>query len=221
MLFPEPDVPQTLTTDGSATAYFPPDAARLFFRIETEAPTVPGARSQNAADFDRVGAALKGLNIPDLKIRTGHWTMSPQYTQPGPEAEPPQLRAYRAVHSFTVLLTDPSAEQLSTNASRVLVAALENGVNVLEGVSFFKQDDQEIYLRTLGLAVEDALRKARTMADAAGVKIKPRTLTNTGPAGAALSGGRQSVPLLLTGDAPLVAGDVVITCTIRLVCEFT
>jgi uncharacterized protein YggE len=207
----------TLTASGSATTSVPPDAARLFLRIDTEAKQIAEARSRNSADFEQVRVALNELHIPDLKMRTVQWSLNPVMTT----KEPIKLRGYVAVNQFTVLLTDSDAQQLSSKAGRVLQAVLENGVTSFEHINYFLQNDREVRRRTLTLAVEDALRNAEALAAGLGVKIRPLTLTDTTSGNGFRYGGqsRQAMPLV-AAETQLVAGDMVITCRVNLVCEF-
>src|SRR6185369_4815140 len=61
--------PHTLRTSGSATVRIKPDAARVFFGVQTQAATVKEARAENNRRVNKIMAALVALKIPDLKTK--------------------------------------------------------------------------------------------------------------------------------------------------------
>src|ERR1700694_2200228 len=62
--------PRTLRTSGSATVRLKPDAARVFFGVQTSAATIRDARVDNNGRVRKIMQALTALKIPDLKSKT-------------------------------------------------------------------------------------------------------------------------------------------------------
>ena len=58
---------RVINANGSATVRVSPDAARLFFAVQTMAPKLAEARAGNAEHTQKVIAAVRKLQIPKLK----------------------------------------------------------------------------------------------------------------------------------------------------------
>src|SRR5436305_2853346 len=65
-----------LTTSGTGTVRFRPDSARVFLRVDSQAPTILAARAQNNKDVRKVIDALKALKIPNLKMKSDNITVT-------------------------------------------------------------------------------------------------------------------------------------------------
>src|SRR6516164_10397832 len=61
---------RTITTSGTATLKVKPDAARVYFGVQTVAKTIQEARKENSSQSRKVVNALSALNVPDLKMKT-------------------------------------------------------------------------------------------------------------------------------------------------------
>lgn len=223
----EPAAPKeekrTLYTSGTATVRVKPDSARLFLTVQTLAKTLKEARTENAT---RVAQALnairalqvQGRKIPDMKMKTTNVDVALVYSRPREDKEP-EIVGYRVTNSFTVLLTDNDPEQLSQFASQVLDVALENGVNQIGGISFFRADLKEAQREALMKAVADAEANAQAMARGARVTLKEPISLNGSP------DFRPYFDYRLTNTAqtafgaaelPVLAGEIEVTCNVNV-----
>jgi uncharacterized protein YggE len=216
---------RTVTTTGTATIKVKADAARLYLSVRTTAPTVKDARSDCAARFTKVRNALTALKIPELKMKTADVTVEPEYTRPT-DAQPAKLTGYACTYQFTVLVTDTDVTKLSESAGRVLDTALEQGVNVVSRVSFFRQDDTAARREALTKAVEDGTTNAKALL--AGIRVDAFDTVNIGDT-PRFSGydnrvqNVQAVPQVGgfgNDDTQFVAGDLLITCHVSIVCTY-
>ncbi len=173
---------KVITTAGEATVWVNPDRARIFLGIETLQETIDDAHKENAEKMRKVVAALKALKIKGMLIKAPSYNVS-LVKEPTYEATKagrlPKIIGYKVTQSFTVLLKNKNPLILSKNASYVVDAALKNGVNIIEKVAFFKEDDSQERRKALKLAVKDAISNAKAIAEAAGVSIKSYTLINS------------------------------------------
>ena len=169
-------------TSGEATVWVEPDRARVFLGIETLQETIDDAHKENAEKMRKVVAALKALKIKEMLIKAPGYNVSlveeSEY-EAAKAGRLPKIIGYKVTQNFTVLLKNKDPLILSKNASCVIDAALKNGVNIIEKVVFFKEDDSQERRKALKLAVKDAISNAKAIAEAAGVSIKSYTLINS------------------------------------------
>ncbi|MCD6583103.1 MAG: SIMPL domain-containing protein [Candidatus Omnitrophica bacterium] len=171
-----------IITSGEATVWVEPDRTRIFLGIETLRETIDTAHKENAEKMKKVVAALKALKIKGMLIKAPSYNVS-LVKEPTYEATKagrlPKIIGYKVTQNFTVLLKNKDPLILSKNASYVIDTALKNGVNIIEKVVFFKENDSQERRKALKLAVKDAISNAKAIAEAAGVSIKSYTLINS------------------------------------------
>src|SRR5262249_22364697 len=212
---------RTINTSGQATIKVKPDSARVYFGVQTLAKTIKDAREQNAAKVKKVLDALGALQIPDLKMKTSD--VEVELVQSREEKDRlPELIGYRITNTFTVLAQNDHPEKLSRDASRVLDTALENGVNIVQQISFFKKDLVDVRRQAMAKAVEDALANAHALAAGGKVKLADTVSINGEPAYYYGPQMRQNAAPVGGGgdDTPLVAGDLEITCRVSVSCTY-
>jgi uncharacterized protein YggE len=216
---------RTISTSGSSTMKIKPDAARVFFGVQTIAKTVKAAREENSTKCKKVVDALKSLRIPDLKMKTSAINVELVYSQSRDLTQLPEVLGYRVTNSFSALVTDSDSTRLSANASRVLDTALESGANFVQQIVAFKQDEAEIKRQGMTSAVEDALANARAIADGAKVKILGTFSLNGqpeytyGPGQCGLSN-TLVVGGTAAGETPVIVGDLEITVRVNVTCTY-
>jgi uncharacterized protein len=213
--------PRTISTSGSATVRVRPDSGRVFFGVETIAPTVRAARAENSAKVAQVMRTLGGLGIPDLKMKSSNVRVDLVQSSRG-GAELPRILGYRVTHTFTVLVKESDPEKLSALTSRIVDSALENGANMIEQVVFFREDDTTARRQALSQAVEDGLANARALASGAHAEVVGTVNIDGQPEYYAPSVQMAQTNTIFPaeGSAPLVAGDLEITCRVRVTCAF-
>ncbi|NIP57434.1 MAG: DUF541 domain-containing protein, partial [Gemmatimonadetes bacterium] len=90
---PAPDTSGTLQVSATGEVEVEPDRARVAFAVETEAETAEAAAAENARRMDRVHRALRGTELPGLRLETFGYALQPRYAPadrgvPGPEPRP-------------------------------------------------------------------------------------------------------------------------------------
>jgi uncharacterized protein len=215
---------RTLHTAGTATIKIKPDAARVFFGVQTIAKTVKAAREENGLKVKKVMDALVDLKIADLKMKTTNLSVELVQSQE-PVVKLPEILGYRVTHTLSVLVSDQNSVKLSSTAARVLDTALENGANVVQQIVVFKQDEAETKRQALSKAVEEALANAKAIAAGAKVQVLD-TISIDGPPEYSYGMGQCGltnsavVPEAGGGDTPVAVGDLEITCRVSVTCSY-
>jgi hypothetical protein len=216
---------RTISTTGTATVRVKPDHARVFFGIQTIAPGIRAAREENAGRVRKVMEALKGLAIPDMKMKSSDVTVEIVQTHVRDDRLP-NIVGYRVTNTFTVLVKNDDPDKLGAAAARVLDTALENGANIVQHVMFFKQETEAARREALTKAVAEAVANAKALAAGAKVNISETVHISGSPqyvygpyqmsnrAQVAFTGGEGGT------DTALVAGELEITCNVSVTCTY-
>jgi len=209
------DEKRTIQTTGAGTVRVKPDHARVFFGVQTFAPTVKQARGQNATQIKQVTTSLNMLKIPNLKMKSTNMTV--ELVQSEGDGRVPKILGYRVTNTFTVLVQQADADQLGPLASRVLDTALESGANLVQQIAFFREDIREAKRQALVKAVEDARGNADAMAGGAGKKVVDVIAINGQPQYELFD---QRINNMAQSAAPegdsttLMAGEQEVSCTV-------
>ncbi len=164
---PEPlaaQEPPTLNVSGTGTVEVSPDRARIVFAVETEAEGARETGEANALLMDRVITALRGTGIPDLRIETSGYSLSPRYA-PRTGSEPQRIAGYTARNTVQVIVDDVDA------VGRLVDSALDAGANRVAGLSFEIRDPEPHRQEALRRAVARARGEAEVMAEALGMRL--------------------------------------------------
>lgn len=152
--------PDTVSVVGSGRVTMVPDRVSFTIGVETIAPSVDDAVSQNNQKVARILAALKKGGAADKEIRTSNFSIYPQ--QHYEEGKPPQITGYQTTNSITVTKMNPA------DAGKLLQAAIAAGANNASGLSFLVSEDSKPRLSGLQRAFEDARSRAQALASASG-----------------------------------------------------
>jgi uncharacterized protein YggE len=155
----------TVEATGEAEVSVPPDQALLSLGVTTEGPSAKQALDENARRMTAVLGALTqaGFTAPDVATRAVSVTPVMDYQPRG--NEPPRIVAYRANNTVQVKTRDPSA------IGRALDVGVQAGANVSGGIAFSLADPRATEAQALKLAVQEAQRRARAMAEALGKQL--------------------------------------------------
>lgn len=212
---------RTIQTAGEGTIRIHPDHARVFFGVQTFAPTVKQARTQNAVQVKQVTSILSGLKIPGMKMKSTNLTVEVVHVEGDGRA--PKIAGYRVTNSFTVLVNSGDPEQLGPLASQVLDAALENGANNVQQIVFFKDDDTDAKRQALIKAVKDARANADALAAGADRRVAEMIRIVGQPE---YGFGRAQITNSVQSDVgggqgtSLMAGEQEVTCTVNVTCTY-
>jgi uncharacterized protein YggE len=201
--------------DGKVSAT--PDQATIVLGVETRNVSASAAAVENADLMNKTINALLAAGINRSDIQTSTYSLSlPTQTEPvlasaGRNAiKPPE---FVATNQVTVRTNDTSG------VGKILDAAIAAGSNSIQSVSFDLKDSKPQMDSALKLAIEDAQRKAKVMASAAGVKLG-KILDVSGGYSYTAPAARYN---LLEGAAPtpILPGQMDVTASISITYQIT
>lgn len=166
----EPQSPReaVISVSGEGRATMVPDMAVLSLSVVKDAATAGEALAANNEAMAAVLASLKEGGIEDRDLQTSGFSINPQYRYPDNsdgQNRPPELIGYQVQNMLTVRLRDLSKLGALIDRSVTL------GINQANGIQFTNDKPEAAIAEARKAAVADALDKARTMAEAAGVKV--------------------------------------------------
>jgi uncharacterized protein YggE len=220
---PKEKDPRKISTAGSATVRVKPNRARLFLAVQTTAPTVKKARASNKQDVEKIIAAIQGLKITDLKMKSTNVQMDVIHAKQEKQTTLPEVLGYRVNYTFTVLLSGNETDKLSAAAAKVLDTALENGANTLEQIVFFRDDLTDARREALTLATKDAVANAGALATGAGRKLADIISIDSNPEYGQVNTMSNNSDLWQRPggtSTELVAGDVEVTCRVTVTATY-
>jgi uncharacterized protein YggE len=206
---------KTINVSGQAKVNASPDIARINLGVVTENVDAKAAQKENAESMDKVIAAIKAAGVKDEDIQTVGYSIMPKYNY-YKETGVSNIVGYTVSNSVNVTVRDIS------KAGTIIDAATDSGVNTSSSISFELSNYEQYYNEALKNAVLAAKKKAGTVADALGVKLK-------GPVTVSESGGYSPLRNYIAYDmavqaesvaTPIQAGSLEITATVSIVYEY-
>lgn len=155
----------TVTGEGSVEAR--PDLATLVLGVVTEAETAGEALAANNRGMAAVMARLEAAGIAPRDLQTSLLNLSPRWREPRDGLSRPVIDGFVASNALTVRVRDLPA------LGDVLGAAVADGANSFDGLSFGLAEPGPVEDAARREAVADAERKARILAEAAGATLGP------------------------------------------------
>jgi uncharacterized protein len=167
-----------ILTEGTAEVMGLNDSAKIFVAVVTEGRKLEQVSSENADKTKAVLTAVKGLNIKHLKLETSNYHVTPQRDY---KARPPKIKGYEVNNAIVVTLEGFETQPLSKHVSRIVGKALGSGSNTIQRIQFYLKDKSALEKKALKLATQEAVERAKTLAEAAGVKLKGIVSLSTQP----------------------------------------
>jgi uncharacterized protein len=162
-VFAEDMVAPMITVTGEGVVEATPDVATLMIGVTTQGTTAAEALSANSAALDGVLARLKAAGIEARDLQTSNLSLNPNWT--GYDSSTPTISGYIATNMLTVRV------RALASLGEVLDAAVADGANTLNGLTFGLADPAPALNEARQEAVADARAKAELLAEAAGVKL--------------------------------------------------
>lgn len=163
----EPPPPPRVIVSGEGSAALAPDMALLSLSVMREAATARAALDANNAAMAAVIAAMKASGVADRDLQTAGIQISPryEYTNKPDGTQEARLAAYQVTNTLSVRVRDLA------RTGEVIDKAVTLGVNQGGGITFTNDDPSAALTEARKKAVADAVAKARTLAEAAGVSL--------------------------------------------------
>lgn len=217
MAQPAPAQPSPrISVAGEGEVSVAPDMAILTLSVVREADTAREALSASNEAMKQVLAGLKAAGIAERDLQTAGLSIQPRYTQPGPQAKPqaPKISGYSASNALTVRIRDLSA------VGTILDKTISLGVNQGGDISFVNDDLKPTVTEARKRAVTDAMARARTLADAAGVKLgRILSIEEQTPRSGPVPMGKMMRAAAADGFVPVERGENNYSTTVNVVFE--
>ena len=151
-----------MTVYGSGVVSVLADQATVVLGVEEKAEDVLEAQNAVNEKINAIYDALIEYGVEPKNIGTDQIYITANYDY---SQDVPQLIGYEASNMISVQTTDIES------VGDLIDLAFEAGANELNGVNFSASNTEEAKQQALTLAVQNAMTKAQTLADAAGVGI--------------------------------------------------
>jgi uncharacterized protein YggE len=161
--FAQPIAGTRLDVSATGEATRVPDVAIISAGVVTRASTARAALQQNAAQMERVRAALKRAGTADRDIQTSNISLNPEYRYV--QDQPPRLTGYTASNQVSVRFRDIA------KSGDILDALVAEGANQINGPSLTIDKPEEALdeARTKAIAIGRA--RADIYARALGMRV--------------------------------------------------
>ena len=148
---------------GDSIVQAQPDTAILTVSVVTQNRSAIQAQQDNAAKTDAVVRALKAAAGTGAEVKTSGYSVQPQRVYK--ENQPPTITGYEVRNSVTVTTSDLN------KLGAIIDAAAQAGSNDISGIAFTLRQDRQARDRALGEATQEAIGKARMIANALGGRV--------------------------------------------------
>ncbi len=152
----------TITVTGSAVVTLEADYARISVGVSTKAKTVEEASRENTACIHAVIAALKEAGVAEEDIATSNYYVNAEYDY---SLGGQRQSGYNVTNQLTVIIRDMA------HIGATLDKATAAGANNIYNIEFLSTQADKAQDEATSHAVQDAMRKAQLLADAAGLEL--------------------------------------------------
>jgi uncharacterized protein YggE len=137
-----------------------PDLATIRYSVKTDAETVDTCQKNNSQDVNKIISAINALGIENKKISTDI-NLYPNYDYDN----------HKQLHNYT-MVTDISINDIDVkDVNKVMQISLDNGINVIQNISYRSSESEKVYNLALQKAIVKAKAKADEIAKSTGKKI--------------------------------------------------
>ncbi len=156
-----------IVVTGEGENAVPPDVALLSLGVMNQAGTAREALDATNAGMSRVIAALKAQGVAPRDLQTGGLQIAPTYTYTNnPDGtQKSDLTGYQVTNTLSVRVRDLG------KTGEIIDRAVALGVNQGSGITFTNDDPASAVAEARKRAVADAIQKAKTLSQAAGVEL--------------------------------------------------
>jgi uncharacterized protein YggE len=157
-----------ISVSGEGEASVAPDMALLSLAVVRNGKTAEAALSASSTAMKDVLASLRTSGIADRDIQTSNFSIHPQYRQFEPKdgvVAPPEVVGYEVSNMLTLKVRDLA------KLGGLIDSSVKLGVNQGGQISFTNDNPDAVLTDARKAAVAEAIAKARTLTEAAGVKV--------------------------------------------------
>lgn len=204
--------PARITVTGEGRVDASPDMATISLGVTSEAPTAAAAMAANSVELGRVLANLRGAGIEGRDLQTSGLTLNPNWRSDD-NGSNGRIVGYIAANMLTVRVR--ALDSLGV----VLDAAVKDGANTLNGVSFGLAQPEPVLDEARKRAVADALHRALLLTEAAGVALGAVVAISEGGGNFAPSPMFRMEGAMADAPVPVAQGEVSLSASVTMVWE--
>jgi len=165
-------------TEGVAEVMGRNDSAMISIAVVTDGKDLEEISAENARKTAKILKVIKGLKSTGLKVETSNYRVTPQKDY---KSRPPEIKGYEVYNALEVTLEGMEPENLPALCSKIVGKALESGANNIHAINFYIKNRVSLEREALTQATKEAIARAETLAEAAGVKLKRIATLSTHP----------------------------------------
>ncbi len=159
----------TISVSGTGTAKVAPDMAIVSVGVLRETKTARAVLDDNNKAMARVLSAMKKQGIAEKDLQTSGFSIQPRYFYPKRKANgeqpAPEITGYVVSNNLDIRVRDLGI------TGEILDLVVTLGVNSGGNIRFLNDDTTSILEKARIAAVKNAIAKANTLADAAGIAL--------------------------------------------------
>lgn len=201
-----------ITVTGEASLPVQPDVATLSLGVTTQAVTATEAMAANSAALATVMQRLRAAGIAEADLQTSNLTLNPNWVGYD-SGSTPRIAGYTASNLLSVRV-----RALETLGS-VLDAAVTDGANTLNGLTFELANPKPKLDEARRAAVADAMARARLLVEAAGATLGPVQSISEG--GGYVNPQPMFRQMAEASDVPVAGGEIGVTASVTMVFAIT
>lgn len=199
-----------ITVTGEASVPVRPDIATLSLGVTTQAVTAAEAMAANSAALAVVLERLRAAGIAERDLQTSNLTLNPNWVGHD-SGSGPTISGYVASNLLTVRV------RALDSLGAVLDAAITDGANTLNGLTFELAEPGPKLDEARRAAVADAMARAGLLVEAAGAGLGPvRSISEGGGFVNPQPMFRQEVA---PAAVPVAGGEIGVTASVTMVFE--
>lgn len=200
--------PRQISVSGLGQVAATPDMATITLGVTNEAPEAADAMAATSAAVTQILNRLDGMGLAARDVQTQRFSLNPIWSNRNYDAgKPAKITGFQASNMVMVRIRD--LDKLGD----ILDAVIADGANNFNGLQFSVQDPKPLIKAARQAAVEDAIERAKVLAQTAGVELGPILSMSE-------QGGRP-MPMMMSAmresSVPVAAGEVMLEASVQMV----
>jgi uncharacterized protein YggE len=202
---------RVITTTGTGVAEAVPDMARIDIGVTHQAGTAGEALSRTSEALSAVLKRLQDAGIEARDMQTQGLSLQPVWSRDVSGSDGPRrITGFVARNNLMVRIRDLSA------LGGILDIVVRDGANSFNGLQFSVQDPEPLMAQARAEAVEEAMRKAQQLAEAAGVTLGPvQSISEQG--GVPRPVMMEMAASRMAADVPVATGEISLSTNVNMV----
>ncbi len=200
----------TITVTGAASVNLKADHAKVSVGVSTSDTTVEAASEKNNAAIFAVIEALKAAGIAEEDVATSSYSVHAEYDYSTGKSI---LTGYNVTNQLTVVIRDMA------HIGATLDKATSAGANSIYNIEFLSTQAPAAQDEATGYAVQDALRRAKLLADASGLELGGILSIQENTAGVYVAARAYDSALSKTAGNSILPNDATVSASVTMVFE--